>query len=502
MVLLKAADLRKAYGRTQALDGVSLEFRAGEILSLLGENGAGKSTLLKILSGVIPYGEYEGSLSGQDGLELCQQNVLEAWKHGISIIHQELNLIPGLTVAEQLYLDALPFFINKKELEDIASRFLKQLGFQLDPTRLIESLTVGEQQVCEIAAALRRNAQILILDEPTSALSELETQTLFKILRRLKSEGVSIVYVSHRMDEIFEISDRVAILRDGALVYEGDCNRQLRADLEPQWISKMVGREISQIFPEAGEISKAHDTLLEVSQLRVEDPFGQKRVWDLSFSVNSGEVLGLGGLMGAGRSEALMAIFGGLQPGYTVKGRIWVAGREVNTPTPMTMIRAGIGLVTEDRKQSGLVLEHSVKENLVLPALALNRRKSIAVIEAEAAKWLDRLKIKVRDWDLPAASLSGGNQQKVVLAKWLMLRPKVLFLDEPTRGIDIGAKVEIYEWIRTLAEEGVAVVVISSELPELMGVCDRVLVLREGIPAGELSKEEMTAESIMMRAHA
>lgn len=481
---------------------MDLDVHAGEVVSLLGENGAGKSTLMKILSGVWPFGTYEGEieLNGRTARFADTRAALDA---GVAMIHQELSVFPELTVAEHLELDRLPMWIDWEPLFRRVQAFLDSLGFGLRARDRVGDLSIGGRQLVEIARALYRNASVLVFDEPTSALTDREVDRLYDVIEKLRAEGRGIVYITHRMDEIFRVSSRMVVLRDGRNAGEAEAvdasgERVTRSELEPRLISMMVGRRIEDIYPDKPE--PGAEVVLSVRELGLRDPDGKRVLESVSFSVRGGEVLGLAGLLGAGRTETFEAIFGAYHPagprgaGYQMTGDIRLLGRVYRPGKPADAIRAGIGLVSEDRKGNGLVLGRSIAENIALPSIAAGGEWP------SPDEWMRKLRIKAVSGDQAVGELSGGNQQKVVFSKWLQTRPKVLFLDEPTRGVDIGAKVEIYEWIARLAAEGIAIVVASSEMPELLGLCHRILVMRDGRVSAELSANEATQEKIMEAA--
>jgi D-xylose transport system ATP-binding protein len=497
--LLEMHSITKEFPGVKALDGVTLDLHAGEFHALVGENGAGKSTLMKVLSGVYAAGTYGGEIVvGGETKEF--QNVRDAENAGIAIIFQELSLVKELTVGENIFLGREPSrfgVINWSELYQKAAQLLSDLHLPIDPRVPVGNLGIGQQQLVEIAKALSQNAKILVLDEPTAALTESEVETLFAILRELKARGVGMIYISHKLDEVFAMADRVTVLRDGRTV-----GTESVADLtKSKVIARMVGREVGDIFPktahEFGEIA------LEVKNLSVYDLDNpnKKTVDQVSFAVRKGEVLGIAGLMGAGRSELLTAIFGAWF-GKT-DGEIFVENRKVSIASPSEAIKNGIGFVTEDRKRFGLILDQTISDNMTLAGL---KRVSGTILtdrprETVAARTtMNSLRVKAKSPLTVTNTLSGGNQQKVVLGKWLLTNPKILFLDEPTRGIDVGAKQEIYSEINKLAKEGLAIVMVSSELPEVLGLSDRVLVLREGKLTGEFTKAEATPERVMAAA--
>lgn len=483
----------------KALDNVNLDLYAGEFHSLVGENGAGKSTLMKVLSGVYPYGTYEGEIR-VDGQEKQFPTIREAEEAGIAIIFQELSLVKELTVGENIFLGKEPAkfgIINWSEVYQKSAKLLEELNLDINPQTEVGNLGIGQQQLVEIAKALSQKAKILVLDEPTAALTESEVEILFDILRDLKERGVGMIYISHKLDEVFAMSDRITVLRDGQTVATHK-TEELDKD---KVIALMVGREVGDIFPETthdfGEVA------LEVKNLTAfeADHPDKKMVDDISFSVRKGEVLGISGLMGAGRSELLTAIFGAWKGKSS--GEVFVGGKPIEIKSPKDAIRAGIGFVTEDRKRYGLILDQTIMDNSTLAGLKqisgrfLTHRSRELVATKDSMK---SLRVKANSPMTITGTLSGGNQQKVVLAKWLLTNPKVLFLDEPTRGIDVGAKQEIYSEINELAKQGLAIVMVSSELPEVLGLSDRVLVLHEGHLTGEFTKSEATPEKVMAAA--
>jgi len=497
--LLEMRGISKRFPGVLALDRVSFDLRSGEIHALVGENGAGKSTLMNVLGGVYPYGTYEGEirLSGEVGRF---GGVRAAEDAGIAVVHQELSLIPEFSIAENIFLGREPRrfgTIQKEKLYSRAQQVLDELHLKLEPHVPVGYLGIGQQHLVEIAKALARNARILVLDEPTAALTDPEAESLFGILRRLREGGTGMIYISHKLGEVLRLSDRITVLRDGRTV-STDATAALDAQ---RLIARMVGREVSDIFPTTRH--KPEKVVFEARAVTVHDPNvpGKLLVDNVSFAVRRGEVLGIAGLVGAGRSELMMAIFGA-HPGRT-HAEFFVAGSRVHIDQPSDAIAAGIGFVTEDRKRFGLLLDQSIVVNLTLAALKRLSGPVVTHPDAETAagqRSMKEMHIKARSVFTIAGTLSGGNQQKVVLAKWLLTDPKVLFLDEPTRGIDVGAKQEIYLHINRLASEGMAIVLVSSELPEVLGLSDRIMVLHEGRITGEFRREEATAEAVMAAA--
>jgi D-xylose transport system ATP-binding protein len=495
-MLLEMHEITKTFPGVRALDGVSFDLRAGEVHALCGENGAGKSTLMKILGGVYRHGDYGGEVR-IEGQEQRFGGVRDAEAAGIAVVFQELSLVQEMTVGENIFLGREPRKLGVilwDELYGQARKLLAELHLPIDPHISVRRLGIGQQQLVEIAKALSHNARILVLDEPTAALTGAEAETLFAILDRLRERGVGMVYISHKLDEVFRLSDRITVLRDGKTI-----GTHTRGEIsEARVIALMVGRDVDQLFPETER--KLGDIVFEVKNVTVFDPVvaGKKLVDDVSFEVRSGEVLGIAGLMGAGRSDLLMAVFGA--HAGRVLGEVRIHGQRVPLNNPSDAIRHGLAFVTEDRKRFGLVLDQTILNNLTLASLRRVSGRFVTHADAEAAaarRAARELNIKAPSILAIAGTLSGGNQQKVVLGKWLLAKPAILFLDEPTRGIDIGAKQEIYSQISELARAGLAIVLVSSELPEVLGLADRVLVLHEGKLTGEFSRAAATPEAVM-----
>jgi ABC-type sugar transport system ATPase subunit len=493
---LEMRNITKSFPGVRALDGVSLDLQKGEIHALVGENGAGKSTLMKVLGGVYPYPQYGGEIFIEGSVQQFS-GVRDAEKTGIAVIYQELSLVREMSVGENIFLGREPRklgVIRWEELYRRARELLDDLHLAIDVHTPIRNLGIGQQQLVEIAKALSQNARILVLDEPTAALTDSEAATLFGILNKLRARGVGMIYISHKLDEVFRISDRITVLRDGKTV-----GTNAAADwTEPQIIARMVGREVGDIFPVMDHVRG--DVVFSAENVSVEDPLvaGKKLVDNVSFSVRRGEVLGIAGLMGAGRSDLLMAIFGA--HAGRVSGDLKVDGRQIQISNPADAIKHGIGFVTEDRKRFGLVLDQTILNNMTLAGLRRISGRFITSIDAESAageRAMADLRVKANSVFTIAGTLSGGNQQKVVLAKWLLTNPRVLFLDEPTRGIDVGAKQEIYAQVNKLAKSGLAIVLVSSELPEVLGMSDRILVLYEGRVTGEFTRAAATPEDVM-----
>ncbi len=483
--------IQKYFPGVHALDDVSLELRAGEVMALVGENGAGKSTLMKILTGI--YEKDAGTIQ-VFGKEVEVHSPLEAQHLGISIIHQELNLLRDLTVAENIYIGRETvhgIFLDKKEQNRRAQALLDSLNIKIDATTLVKRLTVAKQQMVEIAKALSfPNVRIMIMDEPSAPLTDAEIQELFTFIRQLKSKGVGIVYISHRMDELKQISDRITVMRDGRTVGTVETEE---ATLD-QIIKMMVGRVIYEEPKSKSNVSDDEEIVLEARHLRSDD------VKDVSFVLRKGEILGFAGLMGAGRTETARLLFGADKRDG---GEILVNGKPVRINTPVDAVKAGIGYLSEDRKQFGLCLGLSVADNTVLPTLSdfctgllVNDRS----IEKATNKFVDKIGVKTPSVATKAKSLSGGNQQKVVISKWLLRNCDILIFDEPTRGIDVGAKNEIYKLMNQLVSQGKSIIMISSELPELLRMSDRIAVMCEGRLVGELKIEDASQENIMSYA--
>jgi D-xylose transport system ATP-binding protein len=500
--ILATRHLTKHFPGVIALRDVSFDLRPGEIHALCGENGAGKSTLIKLLSGLHPHGSYEGELLVEDR-PAHFRGIADAERAGLAVIYQELALIEEMSVAENIFLGSAPRrgpFIDWSKLHHDARALLDRFGVAIDPAAPLGRLGVGEKQLVEIVKALAKNSRILILDEPTAALAEHEVQTLLGILRDLRARGLSCIYISHRLDEVFALADRITILRDGATIW----TKPTAETNTPDVIHAMVGREIKDLFPaKNSEIRIPNSALLRVSDLTVADPHTrQPRLHDISFAVAPGEVLGIGGLMGAGRTELLMHLFGAW--GERVSGRVELNGRELPSALkPHEILLRGLALVSEDRRRYGLVLPESIGFNLSLSSLRRLVKHGLVDRGREFQKndhAFRSLRVKAPSLESVVAKLSGGNQQKVVLGKALMTEPGVIFLDEPTRGIDVGAKHEIYELIRKLTADGKAVVLVSSELPELIGLSDRILMLHEGRIGGEFRGAETTQERLLAAA--
>jgi len=497
--ILEMVNITKEFPGVKALDNVTLRVKKGEIHALVGENGAGKSTLMKVLSGVYPAGTYSGEIRLK-GVVQHFHSIKDSERAGIAIIYQELALVKQMNVAENIFLGCeikKRGFINWDETFFETEKILKEVRLNINPLTKVVNLGIGQQQLVEIAKALSKNADVLILDEPSAALTEAETETLLQILKELKSKGVTCIYISHKLNEVFRISDSITVLRDGRTV----CTQATKDLDENRVISFMVGRELTQRFPREKHIPG--EVVLEVKDWTVYSPeLPDKKVIDgVSFSARKGEILGIAGLMGAGRTELVMSMFSAY--GVNISGEIKLNGRKLKIRSPRDAIEAGISYVSEDRKRYGLVLKQDIKNNITLASLESVSRAGLIndneVIRI-SRKYVDDLRIKTPSIEQKTGNLSGGNQQKVVLAKWLMTKPKVLILDEPTRGIDVGAKFEIYNIMNRLVAEGVCIIMISSELPEILGMSDRILVMHNGRIKGELSHGEATQEKVMFYA--
>ncbi len=497
---LLARGITKKFPGVIALRDVSFDLKPGEIHALCGENGAGKSTLIKLLSGLHPYGSYEGELE-IGGQPAHFHSIADAERTGLAVIYQELALIDEMSVAENIFLGAAPTrggLIDWPRLHHDARALLDRFLVSIDPATPVGRLGVGEKQLVEIVRALGKNSRILILDEPTAALAEHEVQTLLTILRDLRQRGLSCIYISHRLEEVFALADRVTVLRDGATIWTKPIAETSKADV----IQAMVGREIQDLFPARPTSTSTRQPALRVENLSVADPrTGQLRLRDITFSVAPGEVLGLGGLMGAGRTELLMHLFGAW--GVRRSGEVQLSGQALPPLKPHEILPRGLAMVSEDRHRFGLVLPQPIGFNLSLSSLRSLTSGGCINTGREFQKndhAFHSLRVKAPSLEATVGKLSGGNQQKVVLGKALMTGPEVLFLDEPTRGIDVGAKREIYELINELTTAGKAVVLVSSELPELIGMSDRILMLHEGRIGGAFTRVEATPERLLAAA--
>jgi putative multiple sugar transport system ATP-binding protein len=497
--ILEMRGIRKTFPGVKALDNVNLVVRSGEIHALVGENGAGKSTLMKVLSGVFPYGSFSGEIHFQ-GQERQFKGIADSEKIGIIIIHQELALVPLLSITENIFLgneQAKNGIIDAAFSYRKAKELLEKVGLKESPATLITNLGVGKQQLIEIAKALSKEVKLLILDEPTASLNESDSDALLELLLELKAQGISSILISHKLNEISKVADAITILRDGATVDTLDCHKEVIS--EDRIIQNMVGREMADRYPK--RTPAIGDTIFEVKQWRVHHALHPERqvIKGVDFHVKKGEIVGIAGLMGAGRTELAMSIFGRTY-GKRISGQVFLRGKEIDVSTVQKAIDNGIAYVTEDRKGYGLILDEDIKKNITLAnldgisdMLVIDEGREFSV----AADYRSKLRIRCANVFQKVLNLSGGNQQKVVLGKWLFSNPDVLILDEPTRGIDVGAKYEIYSIISQLAAEGKCIIMISSEMPELLGMCDRTYVMNEGNFVGEFSAAEASQEKIM-----
>ena len=497
MSIIELKDISVTFPGTKALQHISMSVEEGHIVALCGENGAGKSTLAKVIAGVYTKKVYTGEVLVH-GKAVDFNNTLDAEAEGICIIHQELNLIPEMTVAENICLGAYPSrlgLVKRKEMTDRAANIFNELQIEIDPNAKISDLSISQQQMVEIAKSISRNPEVIIFDEATSSLTDKEVDILFEIMRRLQSRGTTMLYVSHKLDEIFKICDDVVILKDGQFV-----NMAPTKDMDKDMlITQMVGRELKDMY--APKTKKRPEGMKPVLDVRNWDVYKtgsrtEKIVEGASMQVYAGEILGIYGLMGAGRTEFVSSIFEG--DDVPTSGELYINGEKVHIKNCKDAINHGIGLVTEDRRKTGLCLIHSIRDNATLASMKQYANKLTLLDDKKQTdamnSMIPKLSIRLADIFRPVSTLSGGNQQKIVLSKWLLNNPQILILDEPTRGIDVGAKKEIYFILQKLADAGVAVVVISSELPEVMGVSDRILIMREGTITGEVSQKEASEE--------
>jgi putative multiple sugar transport system ATP-binding protein len=496
--ILEMQDITKLFPGVKALDNVSFKVKKGEIHALVGENGAGKSTLMNVLSGIYPHGTYGGKIIFE-GKECIFRDIKDSEKKGIAIIHQELALIPYLSIGENIFLsheNSRMGLINWNLTHMRAAEVLKKVRLKDSSHTLIKDISVGKQQLVEIAKALAKKTELLILDEPTAALNEEDSDNLLRLLLELKQEGMTSILISHKLNEVMKVADHITILRDGATIETMDRS----AAGEDRIIKGMVGRQLVDRFPK--HVTKKGNVVFEVRDWTVYDPVipDKKLIKEVSFNVRQGEIVGISGLMGAGRTELAMSIFG-KSYGTRISGKIIKDGKEIALHNVRQAIDNGIAYATEDRKSAGLVLIEDIKRNISLPNYGKLRGNGPLIDENKEIKASEdcrrKFNIKTPSILQKVGNLSGGNQQKVVLSRWIFAEPDVLILDEPTRGIDVGAKYEIYTIINRLVDEGKSVVVISSEMPEILGICDRVYVMNEGRIVGELSKEEASQESIM-----
>lgn len=499
-MLLEMKNITKRFGAVKALNDVSLQLEAGEVMSLCGENGSGKSTLMKILCGLYPHGDFEGQIhfSGDD---IQAQTIRDTERKGIVIIHQELALVRQLTVMENIFLGAeLSRFgmVDDETMTLRCQQLLARVGLNVSPATRVGELGLGQQQLVEIARALNKQVRLLILDEPTSSLTEQETDVLLGIIRNLREHGIACIYISHKLNEVKAISDTICVIRDGQHI----ATRPAAGLSEDDIITMMVGRELTALYPHAPH--QIGDVILKVENLTAWHPVNRhiRRVNNVSFTLRRGEILGIAGLVGAGRTETVQCLFG-VWPGRW-QGDIWINGKQVNITDCRAAIAHGIAMVPEDRKKDGIVPLMAVGKNITLAALDQFSHRLSTLDEAHEQQAINdaitRLRVKTSSSELPIGRLSGGNQQKAILAKCLLLNPKILILDEPTRGIDVGARQEIYLLINALVQQGIAVIVISSELPEVLGLSDRVLVMHEGQIKANLINDNLTQEQVMEAA--
>ncbi len=497
-IILEMKNITKDFSGVKALNDVSLTIKDNEIHALVGENGAGKSTLMKVLSGVYSNDEYEGDIYYAD--KLCEfKNVRESEDLGIVIIHQELALVPYMTILDNIFLgneQGKGFVVNQYDSMTRAKELLEMVGLEIDPLTLVQDISVGQQQLVEIAKAFSKNVNLLILDEPTAALNETESSNLLKLIKQFKKEGITSIIISHKLEEIIEISDTITIIRDGQVV---DKIEEVNPDVESRIVRSMVGREISNRFPD--KEAEIGEVIFEVNNWNVFHPIDNKRqmLKDVSLDLKAGEIVGIAGLMGSGRTELALSIFGGMY-GSNISGQITINEEKVDIESVKDAIDKGLAYVTEDRKGSGLIQIDSVNKNISLSSLDSISKYGIIndheeVIESE--KYRERLNIRTPSVHQIVENLSGGNQQKVVISKWLMSQPDILILDEPTRGIDVGAKYEIYKLMDEIAKLGKGVIMISSDLPELIGMSDRIYTLCEGEITGVIPREEANEENVM-----
>ncbi|MBX7213542.1 MAG: ATP-binding cassette domain-containing protein [Thermoflexales bacterium] len=500
--ILEMRGITKEFPGVKALNNVSFKVARGEIHCLVGENGAGKSTLMKVLSGVYPHGSYSGDILF-DGQVQHFKGIADSERVGIAIIYQELALVPDMPVFENIFLgneNRKGWLINWNETIRRASAMLDKVGLKVNPATLVRDLSVGKQQLIEIAKALSRDVKLLILDEPTAALNEIESDNLLELLRGLRNQGVTCILISHKLKEVMAVADKVTVLRDGQTIVTLDATKGELT--EGVMIKHMVGREIENIYPPRAHTPR-NEIVLQVDHWTAHDPaLGRDVVKDAHFKVRKGEIVGFAGLMGSGRTELAHSIFGN-PDGYRLQGELTVKGEKRALSQPEQAIKAGIAYVSEDRKGDGLILIQDVKQNISIANLRELAARGVLNANAEikvANEYKGSMNIKTPSVEQKVGNLSGGNQQKVSLAKWLFVKPNVLILDEPTRGIDVGAKFEIYSLMSKLVQQGMSIILISSELPEVLGMSDRVYVVAAGRIAGELPISEATQERVMQLA--
>lgn len=497
--ILEMRNITKTFGPVSALSNVSIQLEENEILGLCGENGAGKSTLMKVLSGSWPANSYTGEIY-VDGKKQNFMSPVDSENTGIEMIYQEISMHPDLTIAENIFLGRIPGkygIINRKKMYSECERYLKLVGLNLNPKTIVRNLSTSQQQMVAIARALSRNPRILILDEPTSALTETEVEFLLEHLKKFKAMGISSIYISHKLSEVFRVCDRITTMRDGKVINTSRCGtEEAQSD---KIIEEMIGRKLEVMYPK--EIVPIGKEVLRFENITVKGQTeGKFKVDHASMVVHAGEIVALAGLVGAGRSETVNALFGALKK---VSGDVWIDGKPVRINNPRDAINAGIGLVTEDRRATGFIKDFNIRQNVSLASidqltkLGIFNKKQEKVI---ANKQMKDISIKAPSIDTMVTKLSGGNQQKVVLAKWLCKDLKVLILDEPTRGVDVGAKAQIYEIMTDMAKHGIGIIMISSELPELIAMCDRMYVMAEGKITAELKGDEISETNMMKNA--
>ncbi|MBN1551316.1 sugar ABC transporter ATP-binding protein [bacterium] len=495
-LLLQMQHVTKRFPGVLALSDVNIELYKGEILGICGENGAGKSTLMNVLSGSYPHGEYDGEIL-IDNQEVIFDSVASAQKHGIEMVYQEMNMILDVSIAENMFVGKLPGrreWVNYRALYRETNKQLEKIQLKLDPRMSVRSLNSGQMQLISLMRACVKKPRILVLDEPTSALTNTEVDILMNVLDDLRKSGVSCIYISHKLDEIYRICDRVTVMRDGGVVG----NHAIGSVDQDELIEEMVGRKVENLYPKKEQ--HIGEEILRIENLSVPHPNikGKKIVNNLSLCLNKGEILGIGGLVGSGRSEMLGAIFGQITHG--VEKDVFIEGKKVKIDSPLDAIKLGIGFLTEERKRNGIIWMLSVRENMTLPSLRELPGKLFVNQKVEKHKtnaMMKQLKIKAPTVETLILNLSGGNQQKVILGKWLMKNPKILFMDEPTRGIDVGTKAAFYEIMGTLVQSGVSIIMVSSDMPELISMSDRCLVLCDGTITAELHKGDITETNVM-----
>lgn len=497
--VLQMHNITKRFPGVLALDHVNIDLKKGEVLGICGENGAGKSTLMKVLSGSYSHGEYDGDIY-INGKQTFFVSVSDAQHHGIEMVYQEMNMMLDASIAENLFVGNLPgskLMVDYKKLYRDTEALLKKAKLNLDPSAIVRPLNSGQMQLLSLCRACAKKPKILVLDEPTTALTDSEVDTLMEILREMKESGVSVIYISHKLEELFRICDRVTVMRDGRVI----STKKIEDVGKECLVEEMVGRKVANFYPK--EHHEIGEEFFQIEHLTVPHPNikGVNIVEDISFGLRRGEILGIGGLVGAGRSEILQAIFGQITKG--VSKQIFINGKEIHINNPKDAIRHGIGFVTEERKQNGIIWMLSIRENMILPSLAdipgklfVNKK-----VEAEKVKGMfNKLNIKAPSLETTVVNLSGGNQQKVIMAKWMLKAPTVFLIDEPTKGIDVGAKAEIYKFLSDLTAQGASIILVSSDMPELINMADRCLVLSRGKIMAELTGDEITDRAIMNAA--